>query len=225
MGKTNISGEVVSVLFPLNSFPPVNLPAGCGISSQANLFSCRRPSVFTETAVNYTLLLTLRVPRLLARELKPFQPNSPVREQPCEARVGEPGPQNNARSWIEFTALLGLIKWTPPPPQMNMAGLRSTWPSPGSRRTPAFSRYCAARQHLLVRPQAADVPATFRPKKHDYRFGVSYSQNPSCFFFLLASNVLRFVYNKKNEMASVNASPYPTVPSVALINMLLPPPV
>lgn len=47
MGKTNISGwSVVSVIFPPNSFPSVNLPLVCRLCSQTNLFSCKYFSIF-----------------------------------------------------------------------------------------------------------------------------------------------------------------------------------
>ncbi|CAB1431123.1 unnamed protein product [Pleuronectes platessa] len=78
---------------------------------------------------------------------------------------GRAGPVlNPALSWIKFTVLLGLIKRIPLADEHGSC-------APGLALLPAgsvFSRHCAAPQHLLVRPQAADVPATFHPKEHDY---------------------------------------------------------
>lgn len=53
MGKANISDEVVSVIFPLNTFPPVNLQ---NIEPDKSVFlqTSQYPplSIFTEMAVN-----------------------------------------------------------------------------------------------------------------------------------------------------------------------------
>lgn len=78
---------------------------------------------------------------MTGRDLKQLERNSSVCERPCEARVGELALRPSS-DWIEFTALLGLIKW------MKAAVLWSTWPPqapsglPRSHDTVPFCSTC-----------------------------------------------------------------------------------